>query len=65
MSMRYKYLILITTLINNMNAQILQTVPFVDLNKYAGKWYEIHSCQKTLQKGCHNTNAKYTLTDKG
>jgi len=48
-----------------MSAQLLQTVPFVDLNRYAGKWYEIASFPQRFQKGCHCTTAKYTTTDKG
>jgi apolipoprotein D and lipocalin family protein len=48
-----------------MNAQDLQTVPYVDLNKYAGKWYEIASYPQRFQKGCHCTTAEYTLSDKG
>jgi apolipoprotein D and lipocalin family protein len=46
-------------------AQTLQTVPFVDLNKYAGKWYEIASFPQRFQKGCYGTTAEYSLTDKG
>ena len=47
------------------NAQPLQTVPFVDLKKYAGKWYEIASYPNRFQKGCHRTTADYTLSDQG
>ena len=65
MSLKFIYLTLITTLMNNINAQNLQSVPFVDLAKYAGKWFEIASFPQTFQKGCHNTTAEYTLTDKG
>ena len=46
-------------------SQPLQTVPFVDLNKYAGKWYEISSYPLRFQKGCTCTTAEYTVTDKG
>lgn len=46
-------------------SQTLQTVPFVDLNKYAGKWYEIASFPQRFQKGCNCTTATYTLSDKG
>lgn len=46
-------------------SQTLQTVPFVDLKKYAGKWYEIASIPQRFEKGCHCTTAEYTLTDKG
>jgi apolipoprotein D and lipocalin family protein len=47
-----------------MKSQTLQTVPFVDLKKYSGKWYEIASYPQRFQKGCHCTTAEYTATDK-
>ena len=46
-------------------SQTLQTVPQVDLKKYAGKWYEIASIPQRFQKGCTGTTAEYTFTDKG
>jgi apolipoprotein D and lipocalin family protein len=46
-------------------SQKLQTVPYVDLKKYVGKWYEIASFPQRFQKGCNCTTAEYTLTDKG
>ncbi len=49
----------------NLNAQTLQTVPFVDLAKYSGKWYEIAAYPQRFQKGCTCTTAEYTATDKG
>jgi len=45
--------------------QPLQTVSYVDLNRYAGKWYEIASYPQSFQKGCHCTTAEYTLHEKG
>ena len=48
-----------------LNTQKLQTVRYIDLNKYAGKWYEIASYPQRFQKGCHCTTAEYTLSDKG
>lgn len=47
------------------NAQDLQTVQKVDVNKYIGKWYEIASFPQRFQKDCHCTTAKYTLSPKG
>lgn len=47
------------------NAQDLQTVQYVDLQKYVGKWYEISSFPQRFQKGCHCTTAEYSLSDKG
>jgi len=46
-------------------AQPLETVPFVDLSRYAGTWYEIASFPQSFQKGCCGTKAIYTLTEKG
>ena len=43
----------------------LQTVPFVDLQQYAGKWFEIASYPQSFQKDCNATTAEYTPTDKG
>lgn len=65
--------LLLTTLLIpfiNMNrthaqSQPLQTVPHVDLNRYAGKWFEIASFPQAFQKFCHCTTAEYSLSDKG
>lgn len=46
-------------------SQTLQTVPYVDLSKYAGKWYEIASFPQRFQKNCYCTTAEYTLTSEG
>ncbi len=48
-----------------MKSQNLETVPFVDLDKYAGKWYEIASYPQRFQKGCHGTTATYTNRGQG
>ena len=50
---------------SNVYSQTLETVPYVDLNKYAGKWYEIASYPQRFQKGCHCTTAEYTMSEKG
>jgi apolipoprotein D and lipocalin family protein len=46
-------------------AQELQTVAHVDLENYAGKWYEIASFPQRFSKGCTCSTANYTLTEKG
>ena len=46
-------------------SQSLHTVSYVDLEKYAGKWFEIASYPQYFQKGCHCTTAEYTLSEKG
>ncbi|MFT2007178.1 lipocalin family protein [Pontibacter sp. 13R65] len=38
---------------------VLQTVASVDLNRYAGTWYEIASLPQRFTKGCHCTTAQY------
>ena len=50
---------------SNVKAQELQTVLNVDLEKYAGKWYEIASYPQWFQKGCHCTTAEYRISEKG
>lgn len=46
-------------------SQTLETVTSVDLDKYAGKWYEIASYPQRFQKGCYCTTAEYTVSEKG
>lgn len=38
----------------------LETVTKVDLERYAGAWYEIASFPQSFQKGCHCTMATYS-----
>jgi apolipoprotein D and lipocalin family protein len=46
--------------------QALETVSSVDLNKYAGQWYEIARYPNKFQKKCvGNTKATYNLKDGG
>jgi apolipoprotein D and lipocalin family protein len=57
----FAFLFMLTT---NIQAQTLETVPYVDLSKYAGKWFEIASYPQPFQKGCLYTTAEYSLSDK-
>jgi len=43
----------------------LDVVPNVDLQRYAGKWYEIASLPVSQQKGCFCTTAEYSLDEDG
>lgn len=43
----------------------LETVPYVDLQKYMGTWYEIAAFPQRFQKGCHCTKAEYSLHPDG
>jgi apolipoprotein D and lipocalin family protein len=47
------------------NYPALEVVPTVDLNRYAGTWYEIASLPVSAQKGCFCTKAEYSLMDDG
>jgi apolipoprotein D and lipocalin family protein len=58
-------LIGVLSMVSGTKAQPLQTVPYVDLNRYAGVWYEIASYPQRFQKGCTHTTAEYSLSDKG
>lgn len=67
MTKPFNYILVTTimTMATIVHSQDLQTVPYVDLKKYEGKWYEIASYPQKFQKGCHCTTAEYTLNDKG
>lgn len=43
----------------------LQVVPFVDLRRYAGTWYEIARLPNRFQKGCVGSRATYTVRHDG
>lgn len=43
----------------------LDTVEFVELNRYLGKWYEISRFEQKFQKGCTATEANYSLRPDG
>lgn len=44
--------------------QPLETVEYVDLEKYQGIWYDVASFPQRFQKGCYCTSATYTQKDK-
>ncbi|MBK0404481.1 lipocalin family protein [Adhaeribacter sp. BT258] len=43
----------------------LETVAYVDLQKYMGTWYEIAAFPQRFQKGCHCTKAEYKMHPEG
>ncbi len=43
----------------------LAVVDHVDINRYAGTWYEIASYPNEFQRGCAGTRATYTLREDG
>lgn len=67
-------MVVLTTMISSTNLaaavdvqepEPLTTVPFVDLQRYMGTWYEIASFPKWFSKGCVNSTATYTPRDDG
>ena len=43
----------------------LATVDQVDLQRYAGTWYEIARLPQWFQRGCYDSTATYSLNDDG
>ncbi|MFG1499480.1 lipocalin family protein [Halobacteriovorax sp. XZX-3] len=43
----------------------LDTVDYVDLQSYLGKWYEIARFEQSFQKGCAAVTANYSLRSDG
>ncbi len=43
----------------------VRVVPYVDLAKYTGTWYEIARYPNSFQKGCIESTARYSLQDDG
>jgi len=43
----------------------LQVVPYVDLQRYTGTWYEIARYPHKFQKGCFSSRASYAIRDDG
>ena len=41
----------------------LETVEYVDLDRYLGKWYEIAAFPQSFEEGCTYTTAEYSLAD--
>ena len=47
------------------NAAVLEPAKPVDLNRYAGLWYEIARYEFGFQRGCEGVTANYTLREDG
>ena len=43
----------------------IETVDFVDIDRYIGEWYEIARYEHRFQKGCVGSKATYTMRDDG
>ena len=47
------------------NAAVLQPTKAVDLNRYAGLWYEIGRYENGFERDCEGVTARYTVRDDG
>jgi apolipoprotein D and lipocalin family protein len=54
-----------TTTTERLHLPPLQVVEHVDLQRYAGTWYEIASFPQRFQRGCTDSTATYTLRPDG
>lgn len=43
----------------------VKTVPYVDLNRYMGRWYSIASFPQWFEKECFGSRAEYSLREDG
>lgn len=59
------FLLVIGTSSASAKASPLKTVEHVELNRYAGKWYEIARFDQKFQKNCTAVSAEYTLKKNG
>ncbi len=50
---------------NGKGMKPLETVSFVDLDRYVGQWYEIARYHHRFQEGCVGSRATYTMRDDG
>jgi len=58
-------LLTITCCVNKKNITSLNTVNFVDLKQYTGRWFEIARYPHRFEKGCSEVTADYSLKDDG
>jgi apolipoprotein D and lipocalin family protein len=67
-SLKFNSLLIVCAMLivtSSCRSQVPETVSSVDLEKYAGLWYEYASFPARFQKGCANTTAEYKLSPKG
>ncbi len=50
---------------NNSNAKIMQTVPYVDIERFMGDWYVIANIPTFIEKRATNAIESYRLNSKG
>ncbi len=45
------------------NVEPLKSVPYISLDKYLGKWYEIARYENSFEEGCVGATAEYWMED--
>lgn len=63
--MPYLLLAACTPMVERQSEPPLQVVPYVDLKRYTGTWYEIARYPNRFQKNCFGSRATYRLRDDG
>lgn len=63
--MKYTASVCLLIFLTACSMKALDTVPYVDVQKYMGRWYEISSFPQSFQKGCSCTMAEYSLNEDG
>jgi apolipoprotein D and lipocalin family protein len=58
-------LLCVSTVVSAEELPPVRTVPYVDLQRYMGKWYEIAAYPQSFQKDCVKSQAEYSLRDDG
>lgn len=58
-------LVLLPSCVSMPQVPPLETVPYVDVERYMGTWYEIASYPTFFNRRCTATTAQYTLRDDG
>ena len=53
------------TSMGKQSAAPLEAVPFVDLTRYIGQWYEISNYPHRFQEGCVGSRATYSMREDG
>lgn len=60
-----KSIIFLLIVLSTLWSNTLETVPYVDLERYLGKWYEIARYDHRFERGCSEVEAFYTQRDDG
>lgn len=66
--MRFVLVAILAMVVNSgcgMSGELLETVDQVDLEQYAGRWYEIARYENNFERNCTGVTAEYSLRSDG